>query len=220
MKSSDSRRMLSLLSSAGSVAVLHESPSRNKFSRMRDNCHFKRAILRTRFCGKTTIFMLLAVSFLFSIAPARADDFCHTNIPVDQRSNRPFKYETFQTGWIAFRFSSESIDGAIAKKDKPYLSTHTLRLCQVVEGLRPFANRLDDTRNDELLVALNQVQGSLAAMESASLSGEWARLPELKRQFNSVAVSIEDAVPPCWRKPIVAHGKRGKLNVMRNPSCR
>ena len=165
-------------------------------------------------------FSLFLFSQLGITNHARADDFCQSNVPAAERINKPIAYSDFQSGWIAFGYSKESIEDAIQAKNAKQLLSHLQRVCQVSDGLRPFSEELDEVEGKQLLVGLNQIQGVLPAMDSASKSGEWAKFAQLQQQFSSVYDSIKDAVPPCWRAPVRASGKRAKLNLVRNKSCR
>lgn len=150
----------------------------------------------------------------------RAEDFCRTNVPVADRGDRPFEYKDFRSGWVAYGYSKESIEDAIQDKNAKQLTYHLVRLCQVTEGLRPFSKNLDEPDDKQLQVGLNQLQGVLAAMNNASNSGDWLKFGQLEQQFSSVDDSIKSAVPPCWRAPLKDTGKRGRINLARNISCR
>jgi len=165
-------------------------------------------------------FCLFLLSQIGVANQANADDFCQSNLPAAERINKPIVYQDFQSGWIAFGYSKESIENAIQAKNSKQLLSHLQRVCQVSDGLKAFSEDLDEVDGKQLLVGLNQVQGVLAAMDSASKAADWAKFAQLQQQFSSVYDSIKDAVPPCWRAPLRGSGKRAKLNLARNTSCR
>ena len=165
-------------------------------------------------------FSLVLVGQLGFWQPAGAQDFCQSNVPVAERINKPIDYKDFRSGWVAYGYSKESIQDAIQNKNTKQLTVHLLRLCQVTDGLKPFAENLDETDARQLQIGLNQLQGVLAAMDSASNSGDWSKFSQLEQQFSSVDDSIKTSVPPCWRAPLRDTGKRGKLNIARNIACR